>query len=163
MASIFFHRGERAFLDGILNGSGAAAAYTVDTVQLIQPPGTGAPNQWGIGLGTSAISELDKTSDIAAIEEIGSATPAGYDRFSLDRHTDSWPASSLVSGSYQSSAIQAEFTFSGTPAPNGARMWFLAGSDVVGADNALFGADLASERTYVSGNTHQVDCEFRLS
>ena len=102
-------------------------------------------------------------SDISAIEEIGSTTPNGYDRFSLDRHTDSWPASSLVTGAYQSSAVQATFTFSGTPSPNAANMWFLAGSDVVGADNALFGADLAQERTYASGNTHRVDCEFRLA
>lgn len=163
MATIMFHNGERVFLNAVLNGAGAASAYSPDGVQLAPAPGTGASNQWGLGLATSSVSEVSKSSDIAAIGEIGTATPAGYDRFSLDRHTDSWPASSIVSGSHQTNAVQAEFSFSGAPSPNGAKMWFLAGSDVVGADNALFGADLAAERTYVSGNTHQVTCGHRHS
>ncbi len=159
MASILFNRGELALIGSLLSAQGTLGAYSAGGVQLI-PAESG---QWGVGLGTSSIASLDKASDIDAIGEIGSVTPAGYDRQTLARNTTGWPTASIVNSSYQAAAPQVAFTFTGAPSPNGANMWFLAGSDTPGVDNALFGADLAAERTYSNGSTHTVDCEYRQS
>ena len=161
MASIVFNNGEKAILDACLNGAGSSVGYDFGGggPQMVPAPS----DPWGVGLGTSSVSELNKASDVTAIDEIGTTSAGGYERQSLLRHGTGWPPASLTSGSFQSAATQVTFTFSGAPSPNGANMWFLAGSDVVGHDNALFGADLAQERTYSNGNQHQIDCELRLS
>lgn len=164
MASqILFNKGEQALLDAFLGGQSNYQG-SAPGGQKIVPSVAG---NWGLGMGTAQISSggLTKTSGISAITEIGSVTPAGYGRatISRDQTGTGWPAATLVSGSYQTTGPQKTFTFSGTPSPNGAKCWFVAGSATIGDDNAIFGADTASERTFANGDMERITPTFRAS
>jgi hypothetical protein len=102
-----------------------------------------------------------KADVMAQILELGTSTANGYARAALLRNQTSWPASTLVSGSYQTTAPQQTFTFSGAPSPNGATLWFIAGSSVINIDNCLFGADTAATRTFANGDTERITATYR--
>jgi hypothetical protein len=94
---------------------------------------------------------------MAQILEIGTSTAAGYARASIsrDQSAGGWPAATL-SGSYLSTTAQKSFSFTGAPNPNGATLWFVAGSTTTNHDNALFGSDTAATRTFGNGDTERV-------
>ncbi|MDE2100542.1 MAG: hypothetical protein KGL39_25080, partial [Patescibacteria group bacterium] len=100
---------------------------------------------------------------MAQILEVGTTTAAGYARaiITRDQTATGWPASSLTSGHYQSTAPQVSFSFTGAPSPNGATLWFLAGSAVTNTDNCLFGADLSATRTYGNGDSQRVTITYQ--
>lgn len=95
---------------------------------------------------------------MAQILEVGTSAANGYARASIsrDQAAGGWPASSLSGGSYASTPSQKAFTFTGAPNPNGATLWFVAGSNTTNQDNALFGADTAQTRTFGNGDTERV-------
>lgn len=161
MASILWNAGEYSELNSWLGGVGATAP--VGSPQLI-PSASGTVGSWGLGLGTqSGGVGANKANLQAQILELGTTTANGYARAVLTRNQTSWPASTVVSGSNQSTAPQQLFTFTGAPIPNGATLWFLAGDTTIGHDNCLFGADTAAVRTYANGDTEQVTATMRCT
>lgn len=111
------------------------------------------------GVGTNkALGNGTNTS--TTIAEIGQSTANNYSRQSLSRAGGTWP-STLSSGSYQASAPQVTFSFTGAPSLNGATLWFLALNTTIGADNCLFGADLAATRTFSNGDTEKITITYR--
>lgn len=155
MAVILWNLGEKAVLDAWLTGRGSAAAYgTPVTV----PDGT-APGNYGLGLGTRVGGVGSTKADVLAqIIELATGTAAGYTaRATIARSTGGWPAATLGGGGhYTTSAAQQTFTFTGTPNPNGATLWFIGGSTTKGDDNCLFGADLSATRTFANGDVEKV-------
>lgn len=150
MAGIIWNKGEQAFIDGLLGGQSSYGSP-----QLV--PAAGA--NWGLGLGTRVGGVGTTKSDaMAQILEVGVTTPNGYARatISRDQTAGGWPASTKPATSYQSTAAQKSFTFTGAPAPNGATLWFVAGNTTTNTDNCLFGADLAATRTFGNGDTERV-------
>lgn len=95
---------------------------------------------------------------MAQILEIGTSTANGYARASIsrDQAAGGWPASGIVGSSYASTTAQKSFSFVGAPDPNGATLWFVAGSTTTNHDNALFGSDTAATRTFGNGDTERV-------
>jgi hypothetical protein len=150
MAGIIWHKGERSLIDGWLGGQDAYLSPP------LVPAGGG---NWGLGLGTRVGGVgVTKADVMAQILEIGTATPNGYARaaISRDQAAGGWPASALSGGSYASTTAQKSFSFTGAPAPNGATLWFVAGSTTINHDNAVFGADTAATRTFGNGDTERV-------
>lgn len=150
MAGIVWNKGERAFVDGLLGGQ---SAY--QTPQIVPTAG----GNWGLGLGTRLGGVGSTKSDaMAQILEVGTSVASGYGRVAItrDQSAGGWPAATLVSGSYESSATQKTFSFTAAPTPNGATLWFLAGDATINHDNCLFGADLAATRTFGTGDTELV-------
>jgi hypothetical protein len=95
---------------------------------------------------------------MAQILEIGTSAANGYARatVSRDQTAGGWPAATKPGASYQSTAAQKSFVFTNPPSPNGATLWFLAGSTTINQDNCLFGADTAATRTFGNGDTERV-------
>lgn len=159
MAGILYNRGERVFLDVVLGG--VATPYTPGAVQLAP----GAAGSWGLGLGARVGGVgTNKADAIATIVEIGTTSAFGYGRAPItrDQTAGGWPASTLTSGSYETTAGQATFNFSGgAPNPNGATLWFVAGDTTINHDNALFGADLSATRTFGDGDSERVIPSFQ--
>lgn len=156
MAAILWNTGEQAFIDTVLNA------------QAVSPAIPAGGSNWGLGMGaggtaaTTTKSYINGTNAGTTIGEIGQTTPAGYARQPLVRSTSGWPASSLSSGSYQSTAPQQTFTFTGTPNVNGATLWFVAKSaTTVGTVDCMFGADLAATRTFANGDTEKITVTYR--
>ena len=156
MASIIWNKGERSCVDAWLGGQS----------NYLSPAIVPAPAaNWGLGLGTRTngvgATKADVMAQILEIDATGQAS--GYDRASIsrDQAAGGWPASSLSSGSYQSTTAQKSFSFTGAPNPNGATLWFVAGSTVLNADNCLFGADTAAIRTFGIGDTERVTPTYR--
>lgn len=160
MSNIIWNKGEQALIDAWLSGRGSASDYgTPVTI----PDGTG-PSDYGLGMGTrSGGVGTTKSNVMAQILELGTTTAAGYGRAALERSTTGWPAATLQSGSYQSTAPQQTFTFSGAPSPNDATLWFVAGSTTINEDNCLFGADLAATRTFGTGDVEKITATMRIS
>jgi len=156
MAGIVWQKGQRAFVDGLLGGqSNYLTPVLVPT----------AGGNWGLGLGTRVGGVGSNAGDaMAQIIEVGTSVQAGYGRqvITRDQTTSGWPAATLATY-YQSTAPQVTFSFTNPPTPNGATLWFLAGSTVLGADNALFGADLAATRTFGNGDSLRVTSTFAQS
>lgn len=120
---------------------------------------------WGVGLGTRTGGVgSNKADTISTIAEIGTTTAAGYARASItrDQTGSGWPAA-VLSGSYQSTAPQVTFSFTGAPTPNGATLFFIAGTTTIGADNAIFGADLSATRTFGNGDSLRVTATFEMT
>ena len=148
MASIIWNKGEQSLIDGWLGGQSAYGS------PVIVPA---AAANWGLGLGTRVGGVGSTKADVMAqILEIGTTTPNGYARAAISRDQTGWPASTLSGGSYASTTAQKSFSFTGAPSPNGATLWFLAGSTVTNQDNCLFGADTASTRTFANSDTERV-------
>lgn len=150
MASIVWNKGERAFIDGLLGGQ---ANYLSPVIV----PTAGA--NWGLGLGTRSGGVGSTKSDaMAQILEIGTTSAAGYARATIvrDQSAGGWPAATKPSTSYQSTAAQKTFSFTGTPNPNGATLWFVSGTTTINDDNCLFGSDTAATRTFGNGDTERV-------
>lgn len=150
MAGILWNKGEQAFIDGLLGGQSNYGSPTL-------VPTAGA--NWGLGLGTRVGGVGTTKADVMAqILEVGTTTPNGYGRAAItrDQSAGGWPAATKPGTSYQTTAAQQSFSFTGAPAPNGATLWFVAGNTTVNADNALFGADLAATRTFGNGDTERV-------
>lgn len=159
MASIIWNKGESSVIDAWLGGAGSAATYGSP---VLVPSGSGTVGAWGLGMGTRVGGVGSTKADVLAqILELGTTTAAGYARASLTRNQTSWPASSLSTGSFQSTAPQQSFTFSGAPSPNGATLWFLAGGATINIDNCLFGADTAATRTFANGDTERITPTYR--
>jgi len=160
MASILYNKGEQSLLDAWLTGRGSAAAYGSPVTV---PDGTG-PGNFGLGLGTRVGGVGSTKADVLAqILEVGTSAANGYARATLARSTSGWPAATLVSSSYQTTAPQQTFTFTGTPNPNGATLWFVAGAATINQDNCLFGADLAATRTFANGDLEKITATGRAS
>jgi hypothetical protein len=150
MASIVWNKGEQSCIDGWLGGQ---TNYGTPVIV----PTAGA--NWGLGLGTRAAGVGSTKADVMAqILEVGTATANGYARatISRDQTGGGWPAATKPGSSYQSTTAQKSFTFTGAPSPNGATLWFVAGSTTINQDNCLFGADTAATRTFSNGDTERV-------
>ncbi len=148
MASLVYHKGERAIIEAVLCGQ------TNFGTPVLIPAVAG---NWGLGMGTKVGGiGIDKTDDISDIIELGNATPNGYGRSILTRDHTGWPAPTLTGLHYTTTAQQHTFTFTGSPSPNVATFWFIAGSSTVSQDNALFGADLAAARTFNMGDLERI-------
>ena len=159
MASIIWNKGEQSVIDAWLSGRGSAAAYgTPVTV----PSGSGTVGNYGLAMGTRVGGVGSTKADVMAqILELGTSTAAGYARAALSRDTTGWPAATLVTTSFQSTAPQQSFVFTGAPSPNSATLWFVAGSTVTNNDNALFGADTAAIRVFANGDTERITPTYR--
>lgn len=159
MAAIMWNKGEQSLIDAWLSGRGSAAAYgSPQTV----PSGSGTVGNFGLGMGCRVGGVGSTKADVLAqILELGETTAAGYDRAALSRDTTGWPAATLQTGSYQSTAPQQTFTFTGTPNRNGATLWFVAGKNTRNEDNCLFGADTAATRTFANGDTERITPTYR--
>lgn len=154
MASILWNTGEQAFVDTVLSA------------QAVSPAIPASGSNWGLGMGAGGSSATTTKSYVngsgaGTIQEIGQSSAAGYGRAALSRNNTGWPASTLVSGSYQSTAPQQTFTFTGSPNLNGATLWFVAKSTSLGAVDAMFGADLAATRTFANGDTEKITVTYR--
>lgn len=159
MAAILLNKGEQSLLDTWLVGTTSA-----------RNPGA----DFGIGLAkvTGGVGAMTKafvygTDPVTSIQEVGVSVANGYARQLLNRNDDGatpkWPASSLVSTSYQSVGTQVTFTFSGAPTVNGATIWFCSLSTTITTSDILFGADLAATRTFANGDTEKVTPTFRAT
>lgn len=156
MAGILYNRGEETFINCILGG----LATPNGSPQLI-PAASGS---WGLGLGTRVGGVGTTKSDtITTIAEVGTTTANGYARAPItrDQSAGGWPAATLTGGSYEATAGQATFNFTGAPSPNGATLWFVAGDTTINHDNALFGADLSATRTFGTGDSERVIPSFQ--
>jgi len=152
LASIIWNKGEKSCIDAWLGGQ------TGGTPQLIPTAG----GNWGLGLGTRTGGVgTTKADTMAQIIEVGTTTANGYARASISRDTNGWPAASLSGSSMASTTAQKTFSFTGAPNPNGATLWFVAGSTTTNADNALFGADTAAVRTFGNGDTERVTATYQ--
>lgn len=165
MSFLLYNQGEKALIDGFFGGLGSASA---SGSPVIIPSGSGTVGSFGVGLGTRSGGVGSSKSDaLAQILEVGTSAANGYARQPIQRSQSAgvgWPAASLVAGSYQSAAPQVEFTFTGSPNPNGATLWFLAGNTTTSADNVLMGCDLtAAPHTYSNGEIQRCSPVFRIS
>ena len=150
MAAIIWNTGERAFIDGLLGGQS-----NYGTPNIVPAAG----GNWGLGLGTRVGGVGSTKADVMAqILEVGTTTQNGYARASItrDQSAGGWPAATKPGTSYQATTAQKSFSFTGAPSPNGATLWFVAGSTTLNADNCLFGADTAATRTFANGDTERV-------
>lgn len=155
MATIMYNLGERAFIEATLSGT-----TTLGSPTILPTPG----DPWGVGLGTRVGGVgTNKGDRIAQILEVGTVTPAGYGRASLTRNHTGWPDAIKPGASYKSVAPQQSFVFSNSPSPNGATLWFIAGSAVVNDDNIVMGADTAATRTFNMGDTERVTPSYQQS
>jgi len=159
MAAIIWNTGEKSVIDAWLSGRGSAAAFGSPVTI---PAGSGTVGSFGLGMGTRVGGVGSTKADVMAqILELGTSTAAGYARQGLTRDTTGWPAATLVTTSYQSTAPQQTFTFTGAPSPNSATLWFVAGSTTTNNDNALFGADTAATRVFANGDTERITPTYR--
>jgi len=159
MASIIWNQGEKSVIDAWLSGRGSAANFGSPVTI---PSGSGSVGNFGLGLGTRVGGVGSTKADIMAqILELGTSTANGYARAALSRDTTGWPAATLVTGSFQSTAPQQSYTFTGAPSPNSATLWFVAGSTTTNNDNALFGADTAATRIFANGDTERITPTYR--
>jgi hypothetical protein len=150
MAGIMYNKGEQSQIDGWLGGQSNYGSPPI-------VPTVGA--NWGLGMGTRVGGVGSNKADVLAqIIEVGTGTANGYARatISRDQTAGGWPASTKPGSSYQSTTAQKSFTFTGAPSPNGATLWFVAGSATTNADNVLFGADTAATRTFGNGDTERI-------
>lgn len=150
MASIIWNKGEQSLIDGWLGGQSTYGS------PVIVPT---AGSNWGLGLGTRVGGVGTLKSDVMAqILEVGTTAANGYARATItrDQSAGGWPASTKPGSSYQSTTAQKTFSFTGAPNPNGATLWFVAGSTTTNQDNCLFGSDTAATRTFANGDTERV-------
>ena len=157
MASIVWNIGERSQVDAWLGGQSNYGS------PVIIPAAGGS---WGVGLGTRVGGVGNTKGNVMAqILEIGTSVAAGYARaaISRDQTGSGWPAATKPGSSYQSTAPQKAFSFTGAPTPNGATLWFLAGNTVLNADNCIFGADTAATRTFGNGDVERVTATYQAT
>lgn len=157
MAYILWNRGEQSLINTWLGnftaGTNSVPGSTVYVGMGAKTGGVGADKTVGNG-----------TSTTTSLAEIGQTANGGYARQGVNRNagsTNGWPASSLSSGSHQSTAPQVTFTFTGTPNVNGATLWFVALGNTIGTDDCLFGADLAATRNFSNGDTERITITYR--
>lgn len=161
MAYIQMAQGEQAFIVTTLQGG------------TVSPAIPAAAAAWGLALMATAIGAntfANKTRTNAntgaggTVQEIGQTTAAGYGRAAgITRNATGWPNPTQPGGntSYTTTAPQQTFTFTGTPAVNGALSWFLCKSTTLGASDLMFGADLAATRNFGNGDTENVTCTYQ--
>lgn len=163
MAYILWNKGEQSLINTWLGG------FTSSTTAAPWVPSTSV--YVGMGCKTGGVGSdktvANGTNPASTLAELGtaasSAATAGYARQAIARDAGStgWPQSTISSGSYQSTAPQVTFTFTGSPNQNGATLWFVALTNTVGADNCIFGADLAATRTFSNGDTERITITYR--
>lgn len=157
MAYILWNKGEQSLINTWLGGfTGLGNMVPSSTVYVGMGAKTG-----GVGADKMIVNG---TSPSTTLAEIGQSASGGYARQGINRNgggSGGWPASSLSSDSHQTTAPQVTFTFTGTPNINGATLWFVALTDVTGADNCLFGADLATTRNFSNGDTERITITYR--
>jgi hypothetical protein len=157
MAYILWNKGEQSLVNTWL-GNFSAGVNGVPSSSVYVGMGSktgGVGSDKTIGNGTSQSTSL---------AEIGQSSAAGYARQAVNRNAGGaggWPASSLSSGSHQTTAPQVTFTFTGTPNLNGATLWFVALSGTIATDDCLFGADLAATRNFSNGDTERITITYR--
>jgi len=157
MAYILWNKGEQSLINTWLGD------FTPGTNSV---PGTDAVYV-GMGKksdGVGSDKSLGNGTSDSTIWEIGQTAANGYARQAINRNaggSGGWPAASKSGGSYQSTAPQVTFTFSGAPNANGATLWFVALGQQTGGDDCLFGADLAATRTFADGDTERITITYR--
>lgn len=158
MAYILWNRGEQSLINTWLGDFTPGTNQTPDSTSV-----------WvGMGAKTGGVGS-DKTvgngtSTSTSLAEIGQTTAGGYARQAINRNaggTGGWPAAALSAGSYQTTAPQVTFTFTGTPNLNGATLWFVALSGTTATNDCLFGADLAATRNFSNGDTERITITYR--
>lgn len=157
MAYILWNRGEQSLINTWLGGFSAGVNSVPSSSVFV---GMGA-KVGGVGADKTVGNGTSTTTSLA---EIGQTTAGGYTRQAINRNaggSGGWPASSLSSGSHQSTAPQVTFTFTGTPNLNGATLWFVALSGTIGTNDCLFGADLAATRNFSNGDTERITITYR--
>ena len=163
MAYILWNKGEQSLINTWLGG------FTASTTSAPWVPTTSV--HVGMGCKTGGVGS-DKmvgngTNPANSIAELGThataADAGGYSRKAIARDAGAtgWPQATISSGSYQSTAPQVTFTFTGSPNQNGATLWFVALTGSTGADNCIFGADLAATRTFSNGDTERITITYR--
>lgn len=158
MAYILWNKGEQSLINTWLGDFTAGTNSVPDSTAV--HVGMGAKTG-GVG---SDKTVNNGTSTSTTLAEIGQTTDGGYARQSILRNggaSGGWPAAQLSSGSYQTTAPQVTFTFTGTPNLNGATLWFVALSSVTGTVDCLFGADLAATRNFSNGDTERITITYR--
>lgn len=143
------------------------SAYTNNTVlantSAVVVPAVGG--NWGVGLGArSGGVGSNKADHISTIIEIGGGYPG---RQAIPRNTTGWPdPTSLVNSSYQCQAPSVTFTFTAAATygtSSSASLWFVAGSNTAGDDNALWGADMSTTRTFQSSDQEIITAVWRTA
>lgn len=125
------------------------------------------PTSFYIGLSTTAVSSLTRTSGaspISGITEIGITTPANYSRQAIARTIAQagidWGTSSfdstLSTGGTSMAGDQVTFSFNATPNANGANSWFMTGAATINTDYGYVAADTAATRNFGNGDTEKV-------
>lgn len=133
---------------------------------------TATTGSFGVGLGTlaggivgSPSKALHNSNSTSSIGELGWTDPQGYARQGVLRTSGAgsggWGTPSIVGSDYQTTATQVTFSFTGSPTPNGATIWFLAQTTTAHADDCFFGADLAAQRNFTNGDTEKITITYR--
>lgn len=157
MAYLMLNAGESSLINTWLGGFAGGTNNVPSSSVYV---GLGA-KVGGIGSDKSVNNGSNTSTTLA---EIGQSTAAGYTRTAVNRNAGGaggWPVASLSSGSYQSTAPQVTFSFSGTPTLNGATLWFIALGSTVGQPDALFGGDLAATRNFAAGDQEKITITYR--
>lgn len=156
MAYILWNRGEQSLIHTWL------VNHTAETNSV---PGS----QMWVGMGSKTLgvgsskTTLNGSNKSTTLAEIGQVEPAGYERQPINRNgngSGGWPTATL-SGSYQTTAPQVAFTFTGTPDLTGATLWFVALGSTIAGQDCLFGADLAATRNFSDGDTERITITYR--
>lgn len=163
MAYILWQKGEQSLINTWLGGftSSTSAAPWVPSTSVYVGMGC---KTGGVGSDKTIGNGTNPASSVAELGTHASApSSAGYSRQAIARDAGStgWPQATVSSGSYQSTAPQVTFTFTGSPNQNGATLWFVALSSAKGDDNCIFGADLAATRTFSNGDTERITITYR--
>ena len=112
MAYIIYNLGEKSLINTWLVGtSGVSESGSTFGVGLGSKSG-------GVGSDKTLVNGASQSTQIA---EIGQSTAAGYARQVVNRNnagSGGWPVSTLVSLSFQTTAPQVTFTFTGAPLPD---------------------------------------------
>ncbi len=158
MAQLILNKGEQSMINTWLVGASGGGNSVPGSAVFV---GLGSKTG-GIGSDKTVNNGTNQSTTLA---EIGQSAANGYARQTLNRNgggsTPNWPLASLVSSSYQSTGTQVTFTFTGSPNLNGATLWFVALSSTINAVDALFGADLATTRTFANGDTEKITVTYR--
>src|SRR5438552_14664100 len=134
--------------------------YVVGASGSITPPAS-----WKMGLATTPTSGYNKSTSAwsvtvsgANVNEIGSTTPAGYARQTIDMDETGagWSSGTTDSTGATTTGAQVTYSFTGAPSPNGANSGICAAGTTLNAGQLYFGADTAATRSFANGDTEKV-------
>lgn len=163
MAYILWSKGEQSLINTWLGGfttSASAAPWVPDSTVYV---GMGCKTG-GVGADKTVVNGTNPASTLAELGTHASAAASnGYARQPIARDAGGtgWPQATISSGSYQSTAPQVTFSFTGSPNQNDATLWFVGLAITKGGDDCIFGADLAATRTFSNGDTERITITYR--